>query len=229
MSKASRSHASSVSQGSCLADKIREEILARRFKPGDRLNETVLAREFSASRILIREALMRLEEQGLAISQPRRGMFVNSLSEQETRQVSSVRLILEAEALKLCRARCAPPLIERMKKLLERMEAAGAGSPWDAAEVDLEFHRTIWHFCGNDYLEKTLNSLCTVLFAHRALDAIGDDRLRWLLDHHRLLLDYIEGRSTLAAEEVVLRHLKNGYQDPEEFSSMAVEKLAHVR
>ena len=219
-----KASASPVSLGSSLADKIREAILAQRFKPGDRLNETVLAREFNASRILIREALMRLEEQGLAVSQPRRGMFVNSLGSRDTRQVSSVRLVLEIEVLKLCRARCTKELVDRLKGLLAKMAASRSGSPWEAAELDIEFHRTLWRFSGNAHLEKLLDSLCTVLFAHRALDAIGDDRLRWLLGHHQLLLDFIEGRTTLTAEEVMLGHLKSGYEEPEQFSSLAPEK-----
>lgn len=229
MPKASSSAASPVSQGSSLSDKIREAILAQKFRPGDRLNETVLAREFNAGRIPIREALMRLEEQGLAVNRPRRGMFVNSLSDQESRQASSVRLVLEVEALKLCQAQCSPELLNRLESLLKRMEACGSGSPWEAAELDIEFHRTIWHFSGNEYLEKTLDSLCTVLFAHRALDAIGDARHHWMLGHHRMLLEFIEGRSEVTAEEAMLAHLQRGYEDPEQFSSLASESLEPAR
>ena len=225
MPKASPSTLHPISQGSSLADQIRKAIFAQRFKPGDHLNETLLAGEFKASRILIREALMRLEEQGLAVSQPRRGMFVNSLGDRETRQVNSIRLVLEAEALKLCRARCSPELVGQLKGLLEQMEACGTGSPWEAAQIDLEFHRTIWRFSGNEYLEKALDSLCTVLFAHRALEAVGgDERLRWLLSHHKLLLDFIENCSKLTAEESLLAHLKIGYQDPEQYSSLAYNR-----
>ena len=214
----------SASQGAVLAEKIRDAILTQRFRPGDRLNETSLAREFGASRIPIREALMRLEEQGLAVSQPRRGMFVNSLSAQETRQVNSVRLVLEAEALKLCQQQCTAEMVAHLSAMLAPMEAWQGGSQWEAAELDLEFHRAMWRFSGNECLEKTLNTLCTVLFAHRALDAIGDDRMRWMLSHHRSLLEVVEGRSEMTPEEAIVGHVQIGYDAPEEFSSFAIKK-----
>ncbi len=221
MSNAPATSESRISQGSSLAGKIREAILAQRFKPGDRLNETSLARKFKSGRILIREALMRLEEQGLVINQPRRGMFVNSLSAEETKQVTSIRLVLESEAIKLCRAQCTPELARHLSGLIAKMEVSSASSPWESAQLDLEFHRTIWRSAGNEYLEKTLNSLCTVLFAHRALGAIEDEHLRWILGHHRTLLEVIEGRSDLSPEQALLGHLKIGYDDPEQFSSLA--------
>src|ERR1700748_1490889 len=87
-----------------LVEKIKDGIITGKYKPGDRLNETLLARQFNVSRIPVREALMQLQEQGLAMNHPRRGMFVNSLSEEDTQRINSLRIILESEAIKLCRA-----------------------------------------------------------------------------------------------------------------------------
>lgn len=222
MTKASQRNHSSASAKPTLADKIREAIISHKYQPGDRLNESSLAREFDVSRILVRQALANLEEHGLAVNQPRRGMFVNSLSDEETQQVNSVRLVLEVEALKLCCAQRTPEMVRRFETILARMENWKGGSQWEAAELDLEFHRTIWHHSGNDYLLKALNSLCTVLFARRVLVGIDNDRLRWILSHHRLLLDVIENKSDASPEEAMLNHLKMGYDDPERFSSIAL-------
>src|SRR5712692_1581863 len=84
---------------------LREAIISGKFKPGDRLNESQLARQYNVSRIPVREALQQLQEQGLVMNHPRRGMFVNMLSEEDCARINSLRIILEAEALKLCRAR----------------------------------------------------------------------------------------------------------------------------
>jgi len=224
MTNAARRSHSSASIKSTLADKIREGILSHRYPPGERLNESSLAREFDVSRIVVRQALANLEEHGLAVNQPRRGMFVNSLSDEETQQVNSVRLVLEVEALKLCRAQRTVEMVRRFEALLARMESWKGGSQWEASELDLEFHRTIWRYSGNEHLQKALNSLCTVLFARRVLAGIGDDRMRWLLSHHRLLLDVIEDRSDDSPEAAVLAHLQMGYDDPERFSSFALTK-----
>jgi DNA-binding GntR family transcriptional regulator len=228
MARVVSTKSTSASRKRDLADKIRDLIVNQRYKAGDRLNETSLAREFKVSRIPVREALMQLEEHGLVVNQPRRGMFVNSLSELDTQQINGVRLVLEPEALKLCRARADEQMLTHLRGLLARMEAWEGGSQLEAAELDLEFHRAIWHYSGNSYLEKVLNSLSPNLFAHRALDGISDDRLRWFLGHHGLLLDVIEGKTAQSPEEVILAHLRTGYRDPARFSSMAIQTPSQV-
>lgn len=223
MPKAKSKSTSAVELKSLLFDKIRDGIISRKYKAGARLNETSLAREYNVSRIPVREALMQLEERGLAVSQPRRGMFVNSLTEVDTQQINSVRLVLEAEALKLCRALISAEMTRNLNSMVTAMEQWQSGTQLEAAELDLEFHRAIWHYSGNRYLEKTLNTLSPILFAHRALDGISDDRLRWILSHHRSLLNVVEGVSPESPEEAILAHLRAGYKDPERFSSMALE------
>lgn len=223
MVKARSNRTSRTELKSSLVERIRDGIVSQKFKAGARLNETSLAREFSVSRIQVREALMQLEERGLAVSQPRRGMFVNNLSERDTQQINSVRLVLEAEALKLCRAQISAEMTRNLNSLVTAMERWQSGSQLEAAELDLEFHRAIWHYSGNRYLEKSLDTLSPILFAHRALDGISDDRLRWILGHHRSLLNVIEGISPESPEEAILAHLRAGYKSPERFSSLALE------
>src|SRR5580693_7563014 len=69
-----------------VVQRLREDILSGRYKPGDRLNESSIAREFQMSRIPVREALFELREVGLVMSRERRGMFVTSLSDEEVQQ-----------------------------------------------------------------------------------------------------------------------------------------------
>ena len=205
-----------------VVERLREAIIAGKYKPGDRLNETLIARQFNVSRIPVREALMQLQEQGLVMNHPRRGMFVNSLSDEDTQRINSVRIILEAEALKLCRARLTSPIASHLERLVRKMEKWQTGSQLDAAELDFEFHNTVWGYTGNTYLQKTLRTLLPVLFAHRALDGISHEMMRWRLHHHRALLDVIQGNSRQSPEEAIVIHLRMGYNEPERFSSLAV-------
>jgi DNA-binding GntR family transcriptional regulator len=205
-----------------VVERIKEGIISGRYKPGDRLNETHLAREFSVSRIPVREALMHLQEQGLLMNHPRRGMFVNSLSDEDTQRINSVRIVLEAEALKLCRFRLTPKMSTELNALVVQMERWETESQLDASVLDLEFHSCVWKHSGNSYLEKTLQSMLPVLFAHRALDAISDELQRWRLNHHRSLLDVIEGNTRQTPEEAIVTHLRMGYNNPERFSSLGL-------
>lgn len=204
-----------------LVERLRDGIIAGMYKPGERLNESKLARQFNVSRIPVREALMQLQEQGMVMNHPRRGMFVNTLTDEDTQKINSVRIVLEAEAIKLCRARLTPEMGAHLGNVVERMEQWQAGSELDAAALDLEFHRAVWIYSGNTWLEKTLSSLVPVLLAHHALDSISHELVRWRLNHHRSLLDVIEGKSRQSPEEAILVHLRIGYNHPEKFSSFA--------
>ncbi len=204
-----------------LVEAIQRAIVSGKFKPGERLNESKLARHFKVSRIPVREALLQLQEQGLVMNSPRRGMFVTLLTEEECAKINSLRIILEAEALKLCKARFSSPFNKHLSGLVQKMEQWKSGSEIEAAALDLEFHRTIWAYSGNGYLEKVLNSLVPILFAHQAMDYMKTSSKSWPLDHHRPLLKLLQGRSKHTAEEAMIEHLSRRFVNPERFSSLA--------
>lgn len=198
---------------------VRDAIVSGRYKPGSRLNESQLAREFNISRIPIREALMQLQEHGLVMNHERRGMFVTELAEEDVQRINSVRIVLEAEAIRLARGRMTRTVAARLTKLVEQMENLGDSSEMESAALDLEFHRTLWEAAGNPYLSKTLDSLSTVLFAHTALENASTQDAHWRLSHHRGLLDVILGKSDKPPEQAVIDHLRMHYKDPGRFSS----------
>lgn len=199
-------------------NELREAIVSGRYRPGDRLNESRLARELNISRIPIREALQRLQEQGLVMNRQRRGMFVTELPEADVQRITSLRVVLEAEALRLCRANMTRTLAAQLTALVEKMETWQGSNEIDAAAIDLEFHRAIWNAAGNPVLCRALNSLSTVLFAHTALRKVGQEGLHWRLSH-RELLDLVLGRSDVPAETAVIDHLQMHCKDPGRFSS----------
>lgn len=203
-------------------NRLRDAIVCGRYRPGDRLNESQIAREFGVSRIPVREALMQLQEYGLVMNHERRGMFVTRLSEEDVQRINSLRVVLEAEALKLCRLKISKPDAARLSNVMQRMESWTEGTEIDAAALDLEFHRTLWEAAGNPYLTKALDSLVTSLFAHKALEYVSADLKRWSLHHHRALLDVALGQSNIEPEAAIIIHMRTAYNEPERFSSFGV-------
>lgn len=199
---------------------LRQQIMSGRYRPGDRLNESQIAREFNISRIPVREALSQLQEQGLVMNHERRGMFVMQLSEDEVQQINSIRLVLEAEAMRLARARMTPEVLAELTGLVEQMEHWD-GELIDAAALDREFHAVIWRASGNPYLERILVSLTTALYAHKALEHVSLELKRWRLNHHRELLDVVAGGEQ-DPQLALLTHFRMAYTEPERFSSLAV-------
>ena len=203
---------------------LRQQILGGRYRPGERLNESQIAREFNISRIPVREALSQLQDQGLVMNHERRGMFVVRLGADEVQQINSLRMVLEAEALRLVRLRATPPLLAELNDVVDQMDAWD-GPLIDAAALDRKFHAIIWHATGNPYLERTLISLTTPLFAHKALEHVSQEIRRWRLNHHRALFDLVaggEGDPQLA----ILTHLRMAYTEPERFSSLGAVPVA---
>jgi DNA-binding GntR family transcriptional regulator len=204
---------------------LREAIFSGRIKPGQRLNESELSRDLGLSRIPVREALQKLQEQGLVVDVPRRGKFVINLSEEEIQKINSLRIILEGEALRLCRGKITSEGVRDLTKLVGKMERFREATEADASALDMEFHHTIWRHSGNEFLAKTLDGIVIPLFAHRVLWRINRDMLGWgriLANQHRQLLNYIEDKVDRPAEEVMLEHLSYRYQQPERFSSLAL-------
>jgi DNA-binding GntR family transcriptional regulator len=200
-------------------------IFSGKLKPGERLNESKFARDLGVSRIPIREALQQLQERGLVVDIPRRGKFVVNLTEEEIQKINSLRIILEAEALRLCRAKMGPEDGELLEALVEKMKHSEQLPEIEAAALDLEFHRTIWRYCGNTYLISALENIVVPLFAHRVLWRINREMLGWaaiLVKQHRALVDYVLGNNQKPAEEVMLEHLSYRYNQPARFSSLGL-------
>lgn len=212
-----------------VAAKLYQAILAGEYAPGDRLNEAKLADEYKTSRIPIREALIELQRSGLVMNLERRGMCVTKLSEADMQRINSVRLILETEAIWLARQNMTTEIAAQLEDIVERME--NMPNPLlDSMGLDLEFHRALWNASGNSYLVRALDGLVPQLFAHKGLEhrlfarsapAEAREQVRvWRVGHHQELLDVVMGRKDLDPQDVVLRHLKAGFEDPIRFSSL---------
>jgi DNA-binding GntR family transcriptional regulator len=204
-----------------ITELLTDAIFSGKLKPGERLNESQLSREFHVSRAPIREALQHLQEQGLVMNSPRRGMFVVYLEDEDVQKINSVRLIVEAEALRLARAKMKKPQEATLLKLLEAVETSELSSPFSRTKLDFDFHKMIWSISGNDCLERTLQGLTAPLFAHSVLRILKSEKVRHIIFSHRPLMAFLQGKSKVPAEEIIADHLRVPWVQPERFSSLA--------
>jgi DNA-binding GntR family transcriptional regulator len=205
-----------------ISEALVEAILSGKFKPGARLNESELGRQMQVSRAPIREALHQLEEQGLVTHHPRRGMFVVSLNEVDIQKINRLRLVLESEALLLCRSHLTSQSERKLMQQLEKMEKAGTTSAREAIRMDLAFHRTIWSLTGNEFLEKTLSSLTAPLFAFALIKKSPHEQMKMILDSHRPLMKFIQGKiAEEMARQVIYDHVTLRWGSIEEVKQKA--------
>jgi DNA-binding GntR family transcriptional regulator len=136
---------------------LAERIIAGSIEPGARLRQDHIAEEFGASHVPVREAFRLLEAQGLAISEPRRGVRVAAFDLAQVREVAEMRAALEVLALR----HAAPHLTSAILDAAESANRAGEKSrdvrSWE--EANRLFHRTILAPCGMPRLLSTIDDL----------------------------------------------------------------------
>ena len=108
-------------------EKLREAIMARRFKPGEHLVERDLCERTGVSRSSVREALRHLEAEGLVERKGNRGLFVASITADEARQIYEVRAAIEPEMARLFAARATDDDLGKLQSSLDGMERAIRG------------------------------------------------------------------------------------------------------
>ena len=140
---------------------LRYRILTGRLAPGTTLLETELAALLSLSRTPVREAVIKLEEEGLVEVRPRHGVTVKALSLQDFGHILNVFSALEVRAVELAAARgLTEPEAQALTRMLDQMEAAtAAGDITRWSDIDDEFHAAIVALCGNQRLQDAISAV----------------------------------------------------------------------
>ncbi|QIQ03742.1 GntR family transcriptional regulator [Streptomyces liangshanensis] len=187
---------------------IKQAVLDRRYQGGTLLTEGELAEAVGVSRTPVREALLKLEVEGLIKLYPKKGALVLAVSVQEIADVVETRLLVEEFAVR--KAVPAPArLIARLEEVLEEQrEKAGAGDLAAFAVTDRCFHAEIVRHAGNEILSKLYDQLrdrqlrmgVAVLEAH-------PERVARSIDEHADLLDAIRSGDAEGAARSIRSHV----------------------
>jgi DNA-binding GntR family transcriptional regulator len=198
-----------LSDRGSLVDQVRDSIHAAitsgRLDPGDRLREIPLSKHFGVSTTPVREALRRLESEGLVQVQPRRGAVVMALEDGVVADLYDLRLVLEVEAVRLAVAR--PDLelgpVYVLLGELERLVAEGEAA---FSEVDVRLHRAINDLGGNRELAAEAERVHRRIQAARVRASVPG-RLRTAQDQHAEIVEALRKRDSALAQEAVRRHI----------------------
>jgi DNA-binding GntR family transcriptional regulator len=213
MPKATVTAAPKGPSGAEIADWIRERIRNRRFVPGQRLVEFDITRNTGGSRFKVREALQRLEAEGLVTLEEYRGASVRSATMEEVRQLYRARAVLEG----LCAADFARnATLEqrvRLKKAEEALErAVNAGTTESFSSLNGQWHTLIMEGSGNRVLHGLIQRLNTPVHHLVFENFYRADRLLAALVDHNLILDAIMKGDAEGAEIAMRRHVENGFR-----------------
>lgn len=203
-----------------IADTLRDEILRGAVAPGQALRQEELADRFGVSRLPVRDALLRLEAQGLVHVYPNRGAFVISLSADDVREIYDLRILLEGDLLE----RAVPRMTADDWRRIDAAHAHAtrtAGAP-EWVEGDWRFHRALYEPGGRPRHLAMIESLrATVARYSTAYSALPGRTAEWLADHDAIL-EACRARAAVAARRRLEAHLRRA-------SDAVVERLGADR
>ena len=189
---------------------LRMAILKGELQPGERLMEIQLAEKLGVSRTPIREAIRKLELEGLVLMIPRRGAEVAAISEKRLKDVLEVRKNLEGLAVRLACARAK----EGMAKTLEEAEQAFRESIKSEdliamAEADEKFHFLIYDAADNEKLQQILTNLKENMYQFRLEYLKNKEARERLIEEHKAIVEAIKTNDPDAAVKVMDKHIDN--------------------
>lgn len=189
---------------------LRQAILKGDMEPGERLMEITLANKLGVSRTPIREAIRKLELEGLVHMVPRKGAIVASISEKDMKDVLEVRVTLEELAVKLAIQNMEEPDIDQLRRAAKKFESAViARDIVDIVEADVMFHDVIYNRTNNGRLIQIINNLREQMYRYR-LEYVKDARTHSILiSEHQDIITALEKRDVDEAKNAVRQHIVN--------------------
>ena len=187
---------------------IRRAILRGELKPGERLMEIQLANKLGVSRTPIREAIRKLELEGLVLMIPRKGAEVAEITRKNMMDVLEVRKALEELATELACERIGKEQIAEMRVAAKEFERTlKTGDVTQIAEADEKFHDILYIATNNQRLILLLNNLREQMYRLRVEHLKLKECYPQLLAEHDIIIDCVEKRNKEAAKDIVRRHI----------------------
>jgi DNA-binding GntR family transcriptional regulator len=192
-------------------DSLKEAILDGRLAAGERLTQENVARWLGVSRSPVREALIRLSQEGHVRLEPRRGAVVTVATAVEMDAIYEVRELLEPAAGELAAARATEAQIAEAIRMQEAAEAAAPSIDLvDLYRWNADFHRAVIAGCGNHLLVHTLVALWERQVSYRmfALYTETSGAVENMLREHRAIVDALAARRSGAVRQLLRDHLR---------------------
>ncbi|MCI8773816.1 MAG: GntR family transcriptional regulator [Lachnospiraceae bacterium] len=189
---------------------LRKAILTGELKPGERLLEIQLANQLGVSRTPIREAIRKLELEGLVIMMPRRGAEVAQITEKGLRDVLEVRRALDALCTELACDRITEEEKQRLRDACDEFEKATAtGDATVIAAADVALHDIIVEATRNQRLIQLINNLSEQMYRYRFEYIKDENQHNNLVEEHRMIYESIVRCDKEGAAKAAKLHIDN--------------------
>ena len=187
---------------------LRQAILKGELKPGERLMEIALAERLGVSRTPIREAMRKLEQEGLVVMIPRKGAYVDGISLKDIHEVYEIRAALEALALELAAKYITDEELDELALQVKEEEAlTDVGRLNEIIFIDSSFHDLIYQYARNSKLTQFVEILQEQFKRFRALPLGGSARSNTALEEHQQILEALKNHDSILAAQLAKKHI----------------------
>ncbi len=190
---------------------ILDAILSRDIGMHDQLVQEKLAAELEISRTPVREALLRLEQEGVLVTSPRGGFMLRRLSEHEVKEIYDVRAAIEGQAARILAGRNDVRKNTELREIIEREEKLTSHTVQAYFAANRAIHRSIVDLCGNGQLLDMFDHVWNRTVAFHLFATIEEIDLSQSLGNHMELVDAIATGDWRIAMETTFDHINDGF------------------
>ena len=191
---------------------IKDKILTCEYAPGAYLSENILIEHLGMSRTPIRDALGRLEQEGLVEIQPKRGIWVRNITFKDINNIFEFRRVIEVYAMKNHAYKIDRGVIRQIYDRMQNLDISNLDSVY---ELDDHFHELIIRSTYNEYLIPAYLATENQIHRLRILTAIGhsnSNRMYTARIEHLTILNAMLNGDYTAATQALIDHLNNSCQ-----------------
>ena len=198
------------SKADLVYDNLRAAISTGALRPGERVNMDELAREFGVSKIPVREAVKRLESDGLVVSRVHAGVVVTDIDRTEMRGVFLAREAIEGLVVRLVAEQADPAVLRRLEKVQASMRAdLKAGRVDRMPELNSQFHRILADASGYRVLGDLTEQLLMTVRRYRVVTPVEEAKWQSVVDEHDAVLATLRTGDAAAAAEAARAHIRS--------------------
>lgn len=191
-----------------IKERLIEDLLNKKYRPGDKLVESALAKKFGCSQAPVREAMKGLVEMGFVTVEPYKGTTVRSITKAEMWETFTVRAALESLAAGIAAEKITPDQIAELEGLVNDMiKAAEEGDIIKRAEINNQFHDEIIKISDHKLIMRLSRSLRFASWSHTTGTFTSMSSVE-IASRHKAIIKAFENHDSEAAAKIMREHIE---------------------
>jgi DNA-binding GntR family transcriptional regulator len=199
-----------ASAATIVFDALRKAIIDGDLEPGQPLRQDDIARLFNISRIPVREAISRLEQQGLVKSQRYKGAIVAGLSAKEAEEIFDFRKLIEPEVIRRAVPRMSAELLAEARRYCEAFTASP--NPMEWGDLNRSFHAALYSASDLPYHMEIIHNAMDRIDRYLRAQLVLSDGMNRANHEHTGILEACEQRQADKASELTMQHIEGAKQ-----------------